>query len=103
MSSSRLYRYRQKRQFITAFLDFVQSVSRSAGSPFEHGHPRAIARISADTRVDFVSILTHSAVDEGFVLLENRAIVKLIRESFVRQIVFRDDKQTRGVFVDPMY
>ncbi len=64
------------------------------------GHFCAVPAVAGDGAVDRAGIFTRAAVDERDVGFENLAVAELFGKGFVGLLVFGDDDQAGGVFVE---
>ena len=56
----------------------------------------------APFRFNLAMLLRHPTVDQRHVQLEDFTIAELLGQLFMRHIIFSDDHQTRGFFIDAM-
>ena len=74
-------------------------MSSAARAFADYGHASPVLRAAAYRRSDFVTVFWRSTVNERDVHLEHQAVAKLVRQSLVREVVFRYDEQPRSFFV----
>src|SRR5579875_2184623 len=67
-----------------------------------HFHPRAFGRITADTCIDFPVIRLKATVNERAIVLVDGPCPELVRKGVVRRVIFGNDDQPGGHFVETM-
>jgi len=65
----------------------------------KHRHPLSVNRMPADRHIHPAARVTKAAIHKRVILTGYAVIFKLLRERSVRLIVFRTDKQSRGILV----
>ena len=103
MRAPRLDLYFQQRELGVAFGGFKDRMRRAARAAAQHRHARAMVRAAAQPRFDLALLLRHTTVDQRHVQLEDFTIAELLGQPFMRHIIFSDDQQGRGLFIDAMY